>query len=199
MDANQSSSKQAIDISEAVWDQNLLEYGSSVESAKDDRLTTDQDELAREIDGRSHAQSEAEASQLSSGTPSSPDHAHTVGCLSPDMPDHESEENSQNIAGVAMGARETGQLYADQVRFGASRGHGFAAEQGNHLWDKLHGYDAKIVGDDNLLNRSNPLFLSRSFHNHRVIFNFFHLRSENEVNTLFAQTAVEHLSVRRLS
>jgi hypothetical protein len=152
MDANQSSSKQAIDISEAVWDQNLLEYGSSVESAKDDRLTTDQDELAREIDGRSHAQSEAEASQLSSGTPSSPDHAHTVGCLSPDMPDHESEENSQNIAGVAMGARETGQLYADQVRFGASRGHGFAAEQGNHLWDKLHGYDAKIVGDDNLLN-----------------------------------------------
>ena len=91
-----------------------------------------------------------ETSQLSAGAPPSPDQAYR--CLSPEMPDHESEENSQNITGIAMGARETGQLYADQVRFGASRGHGFAAEQGNHLWDKLHGHDAKIVGDDNSLN-----------------------------------------------
>lgn len=73
-------------------------------------------------------------------------------CPSPEMPDCESKRNSKDAAGIAMGARETGQLYSDQVRFTASRGHGFAAEQGNNLWDELHGRDAKIVGDDNLRN-----------------------------------------------
>jgi hypothetical protein len=33
--------------------------------------------------------------------------------------------------------------------FNTPRGHGFAAERANHIYDKLSGKDAKIVGDDN--------------------------------------------------
>ena len=37
-------------------------------------------------------------------------------------------------------------------RFNSRQGHGFAAEQGNTLIDKVHGRDACIVGDDNAKN-----------------------------------------------
>lgn len=36
-----------------------------------------------------------------------------------------------------------------QDKFSTPRGHGFAAERANHLYDKLHGHKAQIVGDDN--------------------------------------------------
>ncbi|WP_312196950.1 hypothetical protein [Stutzerimonas chloritidismutans] len=55
-------------------------------------------------------------------------------------------------AGLGAGSMESANLYSDQVRFNASGGHGFAAEQGNHLADKLKLKDAIIVGDDNALN-----------------------------------------------
>ena len=37
-------------------------------------------------------------------------------------------------------------------RFNGRQGHGFAAEQGNTLIDKVHGRDARIVGDGNAKN-----------------------------------------------
>lgn len=37
-------------------------------------------------------------------------------------------------------------------KFNTLRGYAFAAERANHLYDKVHGKDAKIVGDDNLFN-----------------------------------------------
>ena len=39
--------------------------------------------------------------------------------------------------------------YADNVVLGAKRGHGFAAERMNHLFDDLAGKDARIVGSGN--------------------------------------------------
>lgn len=54
--------------------------------------------------------------------------------------------------GTAFGVNETSNLYSDQVRFNASGGHGFAAEQGNHLIDRINLKKAKIIGDDNALN-----------------------------------------------
>lgn len=40
--------------------------------------------------------------------------------------------------------------HGDQlVRFHARQGHGYAAERTNHLIDRLHGRDARILGDDN--------------------------------------------------
>lgn len=40
----------------------------------------------------------------------------------------------------------------DEERLHSIRGHGFAAERANHLYDKFTGHDAKIVGDDNVKN-----------------------------------------------
>lgn len=37
-------------------------------------------------------------------------------------------------------------------KFNTPRGHGFAAERANHLYDRLHGQDARLVGDDNALH-----------------------------------------------
>ena len=40
----------------------------------------------------------------------------------------------------------------DVDRFITPRGHGFAAEQMNDYWDKVHGHDAKVVGGNNAKN-----------------------------------------------
>lgn len=42
-------------------------------------------------------------------------------------------------------------------RFNSQQGHGFAAEQGNDLWDRMLGNDAKILGDDNAKNGADRL------------------------------------------
>ncbi|WP_242954820.1 hypothetical protein [Clostridium massiliodielmoense] len=57
-----------------------------------------------------------------------------------------------------IGARTSGIVYGNvsnastnygMDKFSTPRGHGFAAERVNHIYDKLSGKDAKIVGDDN--------------------------------------------------
>lgn len=55
-------------------------------------------------------------------------------------------------AGTAAGAQGSSANYADNVSMGASRGHGFAAEKANHLYDVFSGKDARIVGNDNAKN-----------------------------------------------
>lgn len=40
----------------------------------------------------------------------------------------------------------------DEEKFHARQGHGFAAERANHLYDKLTGHNAQIVGDNNEVN-----------------------------------------------
>ena len=42
-------------------------------------------------------------------------------------------------------------------RFNSQEGHGYAAEQGNDLWDRMIGNDAKILGDDNAKNGADRL------------------------------------------
>lgn len=42
-------------------------------------------------------------------------------------------------------------------RFNSQQGHGFAAEQGNDLWDRMVGNEAKILGDDNAKNGADRL------------------------------------------
>ena len=43
------------------------------------------------------------------------------------------------------------------MKYGATRGHGFAAERANHLYDTVTGKDAHIVGDDNAKNGADRL------------------------------------------
>ena len=38
------------------------------------------------------------------------------------------------------------------LRFNGRQGHGYAAEQGNNLYDTINGRNAEILGDDNAKN-----------------------------------------------
>lgn len=52
-------------------------------------------------------------------------------------------------AGAVFGGVSNANTLYGQEMFNTPRGHGFAAEQANHLYDKLTMKDAKIVGGDN--------------------------------------------------
>ncbi|MFP7299041.1 hypothetical protein [Neobacillus niacini] len=63
-------------------------------------------------------------------------------------PHSSAAQNAGNSSGVAGSSNN----YADQIGFQGTRGHGFAAEQANHLHDKFTGKDAHLVGSDNKKN-----------------------------------------------
>ena len=52
---------------------------------------------------------------------------------------------------IAANAKSVEEIVA-QYKFTASKGHGFAAERGNNLADKIKGKNAIVVGDNNQLN-----------------------------------------------
>lgn len=52
-------------------------------------------------------------------------------------------------SGVVYGNVSNASTIYGMDKFNTPRGHGFAAERANHIYDKLSGKDAKIVGDDN--------------------------------------------------
>lgn len=59
------------------------------------------------------------------------------------------EVTGLETSGIVYGnVSNAGTLYGED-KFNTPRGHGFAAERANHLYDKVTGKDAKIVGDDN--------------------------------------------------
>ena len=55
-------------------------------------------------------------------------------------------------SGAADGNYKTVNKLYDEEKFRARQGHGFAAERVEHLYDKLTGHDAYILGDDNVKN-----------------------------------------------
>ena len=65
--------------------------------------------------------------------------------------------SKKETIGTAAGVAGSSENYADNVVLGASRGHGFAAEKANHLYDVFSGKDAKIVGGDNAKNGADRL------------------------------------------
>lgn len=60
--------------------------------------------------------------------------------------------SAEEAAGIGVGAVGSGTNYADNVVFGGERGHGFAAESANDLFDKLRGKDAELIGRGNEKN-----------------------------------------------
>ena len=56
---------------------------------------------------------------------------------------------AEEVAGMAVGAVRSAGNYADNIVFGGTKGHGYAAESANDLVDILAGKDAEIVGRDN--------------------------------------------------
>lgn len=59
------------------------------------------------------------------------------------------KHSGAELVGQAAGIAQAGNIYAENVSFQASQGHGFAAENANHLFDILTGQDATIIGGDN--------------------------------------------------
>lgn len=55
-------------------------------------------------------------------------------------------------AGTVYGNVSNASTIYGMDKFNTPRGHGFAAERANHLYDKLHGKNAQIVGDNNVKN-----------------------------------------------
>lgn len=62
-----------------------------------------------------------------------------------------------NLPARILGIIDSANIYADNVVLGAARGHGFAAEKANHLFDKLTGKDAYLIGGDNAKNGADRL------------------------------------------
>ena len=59
---------------------------------------------------------------------------------------------TQDMAGIINGVElNAANNYAEE-KFHGARGHGFAAERANHMYDKALGHDAQLVGDDNVKN-----------------------------------------------
>lgn len=62
------------------------------------------------------------------------------------------KKQQEEMAAAYQASVENG-AHADRLtRFNARQGHGYAAEQANHLLDKITGKDAVILGDDNAKN-----------------------------------------------
>ncbi|MBW4286294.1 hypothetical protein, partial [Escherichia coli] len=62
-----------------------------------------------------------------------------------------------NLPPRILGIIESANIYADNVVLGAARGHGFAAEKANHLFDLITGKDASIIGGNNAKNGADRL------------------------------------------
>ncbi len=63
-------------------------------------------------------------------------------------------------AGAAAGTKTVNDVIA-QSKFTWAQGHGFAAEQGNNLIDKIKGKNASIVGDNNAKNGADRKIINR--------------------------------------
>ena len=67
------------------------------------------------------------------------------------------KKQSANVAGTVYSNVSNASTISGEVKYGATRGHGFAAERANHLYDTVTGKDAHIVGDDNAKNGADRL------------------------------------------
>lgn len=66
-------------------------------------------------------------------------------------------KKSESNAGIVAGNLQSAENFADNIILNAARGHGFAAEKANHLFDKITGKDAHIIGGDNAPNGADRL------------------------------------------
>lgn len=62
------------------------------------------------------------------------------------------DDSGAMAAGISIGNYGSVNKLFDEEKFGAARGHGFAAERANNLYDQLTGNNAKVVGDSNIKN-----------------------------------------------
>lgn len=76
--------------------------------------------------------------------------------------DVDDNEIKPDIGTIATTNVYTAEEMLKQYRFNYEYGHGFAAEEGNNLIDRVLGKDAKIVGYDNATNGADRLIITRT-------------------------------------
>lgn len=69
-----------------------------------------------------------------------------------ELPHFNSKRIGEIVAGITLGNVSNASTLYGEEKFHATRGHGFAAERANHLFDTITGHDAEIVGDGNAKN-----------------------------------------------
>ena len=69
-----------------------------------------------------------------------------------DLWSDDEDSSGSDIAGTVYGSVSAASTAYGYDKFATPQGHGFAAEKANHMWDKLRGLKAKILGDDNAPN-----------------------------------------------
>ncbi len=76
--------------------------------------------------------------------------------------DKDIEDNDiLDIASITAASPKTVNDVLAQRKFSSSKGHGFAAERGNNLADKLKGKNTRVVGDNNIKNGPDRLIINR--------------------------------------
>ena len=74
-----------------------------------------------------------------------------------ELPHFDNRKIGELVAGMTYSNVSNASTLYGEDRFNTPRGHGFAAERANHLYDTFTGHDAKIVGDDNAKNGADRL------------------------------------------
>lgn len=73
------------------------------------------------------------------------------------LPHFDNKRVGDIVTGIILGDVGNASTLYGESTFGAARGHGFAAERANHLFDTVTGRDATIVGDSNVKNGADRL------------------------------------------
>ncbi len=77
-----------------------------------------------------------------------------------------------------------------QYKFHYSKGHGFAAEQGNNFIDRLKWKNAKVVGNDNLKNGPDRLILNRDGSIKTLIQDKYYKTANGTINACFDENGI---------
>ncbi len=70
-----------------------------------------------------------------------------------------------DITSIVIANRMTGADVRAQRKFTAAQGHGFAAERGNNLIDKIKGSNAIVIGDNNVKNGADRIIIQKTGEN----------------------------------
>lgn len=72
------------------------------------------------------------------------------------------DEDIIDVSGYTSVSIQTVNDMLEQYKFSARQGHGFAAERGNNLADKIKGKNTIVVGDNNVKNGADRLIIERN-------------------------------------
>ena len=67
-----------------------------------------------------------------------------------------------DITSIVIANRMTGAEVRAQRKFTYAQGHGFAAERGNNLIDKIKGSNAIVIGDNNVKNGADRIIIQKT-------------------------------------